>query len=298
MRGMTKAGAWFAGGLGVLLMGGMAWSVLQRSPGVDAEAAPVPTAPQRAAATAPAVTALPMSAASLARMAEQANAELAQLNIAAQAGDRLAQRTLAERYEHCTFVNLARADYLRGVEHLADGAFDPTAGPAIIDAGRRIFARCGGKEGLRFPLTAVRSLRRQAAAQGDVASQAWLHMATLETLDKADYLDLIEQSIAADDLDAMRYLGQMAYRYDDDGSHPVLGELAGYALQIAACRRGADCVAGGPLMDQFCQMGSCGSGDYEQVVRHELLAPGQLARLDAAIERLAPLFPDPVATRR
>ena len=95
MRGMTKAGAWFAGGLGVLLMSGMAWSVLQRSPGVDAEAAPVPTAPQRAAATAPAVTALPMSAASLARMAEQANAELAQLNIAAQAGDRLAQRTLA-----------------------------------------------------------------------------------------------------------------------------------------------------------------------------------------------------------
>lgn len=42
MRGMTKAGAWFAGGLGVLLMGGMAWSVLQRSPGGDAEAAPVP----------------------------------------------------------------------------------------------------------------------------------------------------------------------------------------------------------------------------------------------------------------
>lgn len=299
MRGMTHAGAWFAGGLAVLLMGVVAWSMLHRQPGAQAAAThmPTPPSPRHAALSAHAVAALPMSTASLARMAEEANAELVQLNIAAQAGDRLAQRTLAERYEHCTFVNLARADYLRGVEHLADGAFDPTAGPAIIDAGHRIFARCGGKEGLHYPLTATRTLRRQAAAQGDLASQAWLHMSTQAPLDKANYLELIEQSIAADDLDALNYLGQMAYRYDD-GSQPVSGELAGYALQIAACRRGADCVAGGPLMDQFCQMGSCGSGDYEQLVRNELLQSGQLAGLDAAIERLTPLFPAPAATRR
>lgn len=299
MRGMTHAGAWLAGGLVVLVMGVVAWSVLHRRPGGQAAATHMPTPPLRHAALAThVVVALPMSTASLARMAEEANAELVQLNIAAQAGDRLARRILAERYEHCTMVNLARAEYLRGVENLAGVAFDPTAGPAIIDAGRRTFARCGGKEGLRYPLTAVRALRTQAAAQGDLASQAWLHMSTQDPLAKADYLDLIERSIADDDLDAMSYLGQMAYRYDDDESQPVSGELAGYALQIAACRRGADCVAGGPMMDQLCQMGSCGSGDYEQVVRNTLLESGQLTGLDTAIERLAPLFPASAATRR
>ena len=116
MRGMTHAGAWFAGGLGVLLMSGMAWSVLQRSPGVDAEAAPVPTAPQRAAASAPAVTALPMSAASLARMAEQANAELAQLNIAAQAGDQLG--AVAQGLMVLQLLQLQGQPLMAGHQHL------------------------------------------------------------------------------------------------------------------------------------------------------------------------------------
>lgn len=59
-----------------------------------------------------------------------------------------------------------------------------------------------------------------------------------------------------------------------------------YALQIAACRLGANCSKGQNLMDGFClSSGACSFRDYEALIRHSAIPAGDVYRLEEVTKK-------------
>lgn len=211
------------------------------------------------------------------------------VSAAAERGDVNAQRRLAELYEKCFLVNLRRASYLEGVESTARLHPDPGAGQQMRLTGERVFAQCGGVDGGQvIPLEAMLAWREQAARQGDLASQLWLRLRQTATapLTPAEYVQLMEQVIAADDVTAMAYLGSLAQATAATGAADGDPLITGLAWQITACERGLACGVGSELMDVLCfSTGACMETDATVLLR--LMAAEQQTALNAEIAHLS-----------
>jgi len=107
-------------------------------------------------------------------------------------------------------------------------------------------------------------------------------------LEDGDYQAIARQVIDSKDPEALFALGDLLALAPDSADLAEFRSLSGpaeyYALGIVACRMGADCGENSYRMDSVCiNMGVCGAGSFEDVVRSRLVPANQQEALQRAI---------------
>jgi hypothetical protein len=233
--------------------------------------------------------------ASLAR--EHRVQEFEALKLRAEAGDRVAQRLLAEIYAACYFVNFDREAFLGGVDERKRLLSDRAQVRVLELAARERIAQCDAVNGgapLEFHLAA--RWYAEAAKNGDLAARTMVRAHDLRRHDPAVTALLLEEVLASGDPAAVFYFGN-TLRVDDaaNPSEPTealaTGALATWAWIVAGCRMGYDCGPNGKVMVGFClEAGGCTGEDADAYVRRELPTDAERRELDRRVGEILSLI--------
>lgn len=224
-----------------------------------------------------------------------ASVSFASLYSQAESGDIVAQRELAGIYERCSFYSQSPSTFNETVRSLAqDRGADASAYDEIL---LRYKATCSAVDGgQRIPNEAYRLWYEQAAKGGDTVSRIRLAASNSATLTDKDFQGMARDAANSADPDAIFALGNLLSLAPDSADLGEFSELSKgpymtLAWGIAACRLGADCRPGSARMDEMCiAAGVCGSLDFEEGVRLDLVPQGQAAILERNIEDIQGLL--------
>ncbi|MGH8463041.1 MAG: hypothetical protein ACRESP_04155 [Pseudomonas sp.] len=290
-----RAKLWLAAGVVAVLVGVVLWrQVPVAQTGVPGKGgAPVQASRAEGAPSAASGPRQPEDSLAQERTAQEFEA----LKQRAEAGDRVAQRLLAETYADCYFVNFDRVLFLSNLDArkhwLRDGAR-----VVVLEkvAGERI-AQCDAVNG-GGPLEPNATARwyAEAARNGDLAARTMVRANDLRRHDPAVTAQLLEEVTASGDPAAVFYFGNTLRV--DDAANPgeptealATGEMATWAWMVAGCRMGYDCGPAGRVMVGFCLEGSgCTGEDAETYIRRELPTDAERAELDRRVGEILGLI--------
>jgi hypothetical protein len=155
---------------------------------------------------------------------------------------------------------------------------------------RRFSTACSGVDGGQvIPHIAYSEWYSLAARQGDAYAKVKVASMNSADLKSGDYRMIASDVALSADPEALFELGDLlalAPEGEDVGNfNAVDSAFRSYAMSIVACRMGADCGESSYRLDAMCiNLGVCAKGDYESVVRDQLVPAGQSERLDRAID--------------
>lgn len=214
-------------------------------------------------------------------------AAFAQIQSSATSGDTRSQRELAELYERCAIFSLSPSNLYSTLDVFARFRGEPVT---VHDNVKRRFAdACSGVDrGQVIPTDAYMEWYALAAQHGDAYSMVKLASFNNSTLDDSDYQSIARHVVHSKDPEALFALGDLLALAPDSADLAEFRSLSGpaeyYALGIVACRMGADCGESSYRMDSVCiNLGVCGAGNYEDVVRSRLVPADQREALEQAI---------------
>ncbi|CAD7378228.1 hypothetical protein X12_001142 [Xanthomonas arboricola] len=207
----------------------------------------------------------------------------------AEAGDPIAQRQLAETYERCAMYSLSPQKFAGTLDSFSELKKENSARyKQIKDRTSHYCSQVDGGEAI--PLDAIELWYAEAAKRGDLIAR--LKVASRKTMSSDDYRDLIAKAIESKDAEAI-------FAVDEVLSNPAAsvelesfapggsGNYSEYAWALAGCRAGADCGQGSYRLDMACiSYGVCNSSSYEELIRKNLVPPGQLKALDKEVEKI------------
>lgn len=213
----------------------------------------------------------------------------------AESGDIVAQRELAGIYERCALYSLSPSMFNETVRGIArDRGAGASAYDEII---LRYKATCSAVDGGQMiPTEAYMLWYEQAAKGGDTASRIRLATSNHGTLTDKEFRELARDATNSADPEAIFALGNLLSLAPDSAD---LGEFSGIskgpylplAWGIVACRLGSDCRPFSARMDEMCIAGSvCGSLDFEDGVRFDLVPQGQATILDKNVRDIEALI--------
>lgn len=199
------------------------------------------------------------------------------LKLRAEAGDRVAQRLLAETYADCYFVNLDREAFMSSLDVKKQLLGDTNQKRVLEQATRERIARCDAVEGggqLEPQLAAY--WYGEAAKRGDLAARAMVRGQELSRHDPIVTARLLEEVLASEDPAAVFHFG-ITLRVDDalNSGSPTealaTGAMASWAWIVAGCRMGYDCGPASRVMESNClEVNGCTGEDLDAYVRNEL----------------------------
>lgn len=220
----------------------------------------------------------------------KASSSFAEAISKAEAGDVVAQRTVADFYSRCSLYSLSPSKFSSTLDTFARlRGEEPNAYDGLK---RRMKATCGEVDGGRpIPRDLYFYWYERAARQGDAYSRVALASFNYQMLTPKDVRMIGQDVINAGDPEAIFALGDLlaiAPEGSAVGDHrPVASPYANLAWGIVACRMGADCGPGSFRMDALCMnTGVCDAGDFEQAVRSDMVPTGQQELLDKAIREV------------
>lgn len=192
------------------------------------------------------------------------------LRLRAESGEAEAIWLLTRVYDYCANYSSAPVDYRNDTRAME--AMKLRGAAAMASARNRVSERCARfapEDGLDYPMILVK--RIEAAQAGSLAAEASL-MSAGKPLEKTeDYrLNLIDRVVRSKDPEAFSALAAgmgIAANGRSAGFdyQRVSGtQFAELAWQLAACRLGQDCSAGGSLMTSYCANGGICSQDPQQ----------------------------------
>ncbi|WP_146033476.1 hypothetical protein [Stenotrophomonas sp. VV52] len=176
----------------------------------------------------------------------------------AEAGDRVAQRLLAETHADCYFVNEDRDAFISTMDMRKRGLSDKSQIGFLEQATRERIAKCdaGDGGGPLEPLLAGHWYA-EAAKRGDLAARAMARAQVLKRYDPAETEQLLEEVLASGDPAAVFYFGatlreDAAVTPGEPAEALTTGALATWSWMVAACRMGYDCGPTGRVMVSSC----------------------------------------------
>ncbi|WP_235801480.1 hypothetical protein [Xanthomonas citri] len=211
----------------------------------------------------------------------------------AEAGDAVAQRQLAQIYERCAMYSLSPQKFAGTLDSFSELKKENSDRyKQIKDRTSHYCSQVDGGEVI--PLDAIELWYSEAAKRGDLIAR--LKIASGKAMSSDEYRDLIAKAIQSKDAEAIfsvdEVLSNPAASIELGSSAPGgSGNYSEYAWALAGCRMGADCGPGSYRLDMACiSYGVCNSSSYEDLVRKNLVPPGQLKALDKEIERIRSLI--------
>lgn len=192
------------------------------------------------------------------------------LRLRAEAGEPEAMWLLTRVYDYCANYSSAPVDYRNDTRTLE--AMKLRGAATMAAARNRVSERCARfvpEDALSYPMILVK--RVEAAQAGSLAAEASLLSAGKPLEKTEDYrLNLIDRVVRSKDPEAfMALAGGMGIAASGRSARfdyqRVSGtQFAELAWQLAACRLGQDCSAGGSLMTSYCANGGICSQDPRQ----------------------------------
>lgn len=190
-------------------------------------------------------------------------------------------------YERCAVFSLSPSNFYSTLDVFARLRGTPAT---VHDNIKKRFAdACSAIDGGQaIPEDGYMEWYSLAAGQGDTYSMVKLALFNNSALDDGDYQSIVRHVLHSNDPEALFALGDLLALAPDSAKLGEFSSLSGpagsYALGIAACRMGADCGENSFRMDSVCiNMGTCGAGSFEEVVRSRLVPADQQEALERAI---------------
>lgn len=240
-----RARLWLAAGVVAVLVGVALW---RQVPAAQTDAPGTGGAPVQAsrAEGAPSAASSPgQLQASLAR--KHRLQEFAALKQRAEAGDRVAQRLLAETHADCYFVNEDRDAFISTMDMRKRSLSDKRQIGFLEQATRERIEKCDAVDG-GGPLDPLLAGHwyAEAAKRGDLAARAMVRAQVLKRYDPAETEQLLEEVLASGDPAAVLYFGatlreDAAVTSGEPTEALTTGALATWSWMVAACRMGYDC---------------------------------------------------------
>lgn len=173
--------------------------------------------------------------------------EFVALKQRAEAGDRVAQRLLAETHAECYFVNEDRDAFISTMDMRKRSLSDKSQIDFLEQATRERIEKCDAVDG-GGPLEPQLASHwyAEAAKRGDLAARVMVRANELKPYDPAENEQLLEEVLASGDPAAVFYFGATlrvdeAVTTGEATEAMTTGPLATWSWMVAACRMGHDC---------------------------------------------------------
>ncbi len=285
----------------LLLAAAVAWKHLRPTPESDlASAAAQPET--HAPTTSPSPSTTDTAPAARAAHSTKLIQQFPELKEAAEMGDVLAQRLLAEVYDACATAKLDPEDFLSRHTTTPFISEVNTDELSLSLAHARVHDCTLVDEGGFPSWQLVREWYARAASKGDLAAR-------IHELD-ADYRNgppmavgeaeqLLEKVIASQDPAAVYAYGEamgggLSRNLGAPRSSLVEGKSASRVWRLAACRMGYDCGPQSMMYSNLClHEGACSYGDYEQVLRSGGMTEAERNQLEPRTQALLKLLQSP-----
>lgn len=213
------------------------------------------------------------------------------LKARANAGDAVSQRSLAQAYEVCSLFNMDRQPLMRMIRPNGARPEDAENLAALERATRARQVECDAVDGgAAVPEARYIGWYEQAARNGDLSAQLYLHSHHNTKLDAGASARLLETVLASHDAEAVMMMGSLvgedsSITWGEPYAALTTGPHAEAAWQIAGCRMGYDCDAGSMPMDLLCVMLlGCNVPNFEAYARGNLGSDAERAALDRQVE--------------
>jgi len=251
-----KARTWLAAGVVAVLVAVALWRQIPAAQTDAPGAGGAPVQASRAEGAPSAASSPGQLQASLER--KHRLQEFAALKQRAEAGDRAAQRLLAETYTDCYFTNEDRDAFISTMDMRKRGLSDKSQIGFLEQATRERIAKCDAVDG-GGPLDPLLAGHwyAEAAKRGDLAARAMARAQVLKRYDPAETEQLLEEVLASGDPAAVFYFGatlreDAAVTPGEPAEALTTGALATWSWMVAACRMGYDCGPTGRVMVSNC----------------------------------------------
>jgi len=215
----------------------------------------------------------------------------------AEAGDRVAQRLLAEIYSDCLVVNQRRDAFISILDARKRRLSDKSYIRFLEQATRERIATCDAADGGgQWDMGPYNHWYTEAAKRGDLAARALMRPQELTRYDPAETVRLLEEVLASGDPAAVFYFGITLLRDDavtpgDPTEALTSGALASWSWMVAACRMGYDCGPTSRVMVNFClDMDGCTGEDMETHVRRRQPTDAERGELERRVGEILGLI--------
>lgn len=293
-----RARLWLAAGV-VAVLGGVAlWRKVPAAQTEPPGTGGAPVQPSRAEGTPSAASSPGQLQVSLAR--KHRLQEFAALKQRAEAGDRVAQRLLAETHADCYFVNEDREAFISTMDMRKRGLSDKSQIGFLEQATRERIEQCDAVEG-GGPLDPLLAGHwyAESAKRGDLAARAMVRAQVLKPYDPAETEQLLEEVLASGDPAAVFYFGatlreEAAVTPGEPAEALTTGALATWSWMVAACRMGYDCGPTGRVTVSYClDTRRCFGEDMDtHVLTRELPTDAERRELERRVGEILGLVKD------